>query len=306
MSVSIGRRQFTRTLALGLAAAGAAASSPAQLFGAPPKRRLKVGHTGITWGFKPPDAAVAIKDVAALGFHGFESFGNILEAWEAQGGFDALLKASNLPLRSAYCDMNLTDPDKRKTEIEKILRWGGLIKKCGGAVAVIGPNGVKRAEFDFKAHKTNIIQALNEIGQALDGIGIVGVLHQHTGTCVETREETYAVMEAVNTRYVKFGPDVGQLQKGGSDPVKVVKDFLSVIRHVHLKDYDGGEHYLGYCPLGKGKVDLAAIVDLLDNSGHDLMIMAELDPSPQMPLSPLEAARINKTTLQTLGYGFRS
>ena len=62
--------------------------------------------------------------------------------------------------------------------------------------------------------------------KALDDIGVVGALHQHTGTCVETRDETYAVMEAVDTRYVKFGPDVGQLQKGGSDPVKVVKDFL--------------------------------------------------------------------------------
>ena len=47
------------------------------------------------------------------------------------------------------------------------------------------------------------------------------------------------------------------------------------------------------------------IVDLLDGSGNDLMIMAELDPSAQMPLAPLEAARINKATLQKLGYRFR-
>ena len=53
-------------------------------------------------------------------------------------------------------------------------------------------------------------------------------------------------------------------------------------------------------------MDVAALTDLLEASGNDLMIMAELDPSPQMPLSPLEAARINKATLQTLGYGFRS
>ena len=154
--------------------------------------------------------------------------------------------------------------------------------------------------------RRDIVDALNEIGKALDAAGVVGVLHQHTGTCVETRDETYAVMEAVNTRYVKFGPDVGQLQKGGSDPVKVVKDFLPAVRHVHLKDYDGGEHYLGYCPLGQGKVDLAGIVDLLESSGNDLMIMAELDPSPKMPLSPLEAARIDKAALQKLGYQFRS
>ncbi len=294
------RRTFTKLLAAGIAAA----SVPA--LAAQKPRRLKAGHTGITWGFSPADAEQAIADVASLGFHGYESFGNVLEAWEPKGGLDKLLQAAKLPLRSAYCPVNLTDPTKRKDEVDKIVRWGGLIKKCGGSVAVIGPNNVKRPEYSFADHKTDIIAAINDIGKALTDIGVVGALHQHTGTCVETREETYAVMEAVDTRYVKFGPDVGQLQKGGSDPVKVVKDFLPVVRHVHMKDYDGGEHYLGYCPLGQGKVDVATLVDLLDNSGNDLMIMAELDPSKGMPLTPLEAARINKMTLQKLGYSFTS
>jgi inosose dehydratase len=294
------RRTFTKMLAVGLAAA----SVPA--LGAQKPRRLKAGHTGITWGFSPADAEKAIADVASLGFNGYESFGNVLEAWEPKGGLDKLLQAAKLPLRSAYCPVNLTDTTKRKDEVDKIVRWGGLIKKCGGSVAVIGPNNVKRPEYNFAENKTSIVDALNDIGKALTDIGVVGALHQHTGTCVETREETYAVMEAVDTRYVKFGPDVGQLQKGGSDPVKVVKDFLPVVRHVHMKDYDGGEHYLGYCPLGQGKVDVATLVDLLDNSGNDLMIMAELDPSPKMPLTPLEAARINKMTLQKLGFAFTS
>jgi len=298
-SPTLDRRSFTKALAMGLAGA------PLPLLRAQTPRRLKAGHTGITWGFSPADAEKAITDVASLGFHGYESFGNVLEAWESKGGLDKVLAAVTLPLRSAYCPVNLTDPTKRSEEVAKIVRWGGLIRKCGGTVAVIGPNNVKRAEYTFTDHKAHIVEALNDIGKALDDIGIIGALHQHTGTCVETREETYAVMEAVNTRYVKFGPDVGQLQKGGSDPVKVVKDFLQVVRHVHMKDYDGGEHYLGYCPLGQGKVDVAALVELLESSGNDLMIMAELDPSPKMPLTPLEAARINKATLQNLGYSFR-
>jgi inosose dehydratase len=299
------RRQFNKTLALGLAGAALPVTSNA-VSALQNTRRLKAGHTGITWGFNPADAERAIADVASLGFHGYESFGNVLEAWESKGGLDARLNAAKLPLRSAYCPVNLTDPAKLKDEIAKIVRWGQLIKKCGGAVAVIGPNNVKRPEYNFAEHKSNIVAALNEITKALDGIGIVGVLHQHTGTCVETREETYAVMEAVDTRYVKFGPDVGQLQKGGSDPVKVVKDFLPVVRHVHLKDWNGGPHYEGYCPLGQGKVDLAGVCDLLDKSGNDLMIMAELDPGKDMPLAPLEAARINKEALVKLGFVFRT
>jgi len=300
MQPTVDRRTFTKVLTAGVAGASLTG------LGAERARRLQIGHTGITWGFSPVDAEGAIKDAASLGFHAYESFGNVLESWEAKGGLDAQLNAVKLPLRSAYCPVNLTDPAQRKAEVDKIVRWGGLIKKCGGRVAVIGPNGVRRPEYQFADHKSDIIAALNDIGKALDDIGVVGVLHQHTGTCVETRDETYAVMEAVNTRVVKFGPDVGQLQKGGSDPVKVVKDFLAVIRHVHMKDFSGGEHWLGYCPLGQGKVDIAGICDLLEGSGNDLMIMCELDPSPKMPLTPLECARINRACLEKLGYAFRT
>ena len=299
---SITRRTFTRSLALGAAAAALPAGALLAVAG----KRLKVGHTGITWGFKPTDAEQAIADVGSLGFAGYESFGNVLEFWDKQGGLKRLLDAAQVPLRSAYCPVNLTDPAKRADEIAKLVRWGKLIQAAGGSVAVIGPNNVERPSYVFAEHKAHIVEALNDMGKALADIGVIGALHQHTGTCVETRDETYAVMEAVDTRHVKFGPDVGQLQKGGADPLKVVKDFLPAVRHVHMKDFDGGPDYLGYCPLGKGKVDVAGIASLLESSGNDLMIMCELDPSPNQPLAPLEAARINKAAMAALGYSFRT
>jgi inosose dehydratase len=302
MPIPVSRRTFTRTLAVG----AAAAALPGAAITALAAPRLKVGHTGITWGFKPTDAEQAIKDVGSLGYQGFESFGNVLEYWDKQGGLKKLLDAAGMPLQSAYCPVDLMDTTKRADEIAKLVRWGQLIKAAGGSVAVIGPNNVKRPAFVFAEHKANIVTSLNEMCKALADIGVVGALHQHTGTCVETRDETYATMEAVDTRYVKFGPDVGQLQKGGVDPVKVVKDFLPTVRHVHMKDFDGGPHYLGYCPLGTGKVDVKGLAALLDSSGNDLMIMCELDPSPNPPHTPHEAARLNKVAMAALGYTFRT
>jgi inosose dehydratase len=217
-----------------------------------------------------------------------------------------LLEDSKLRLVSAYCPVNLLDPAKKKDEVEKMVRWGKLIQKSGGSVSVIGPTSVKRESYDFKANRTNIVETSNGVAKALTDIGVTGVLHQHTGTCIETRDEGCSVMVAVDTRHVKFGPDVGQLQKGGVDPVKVVSDFRSLIEHVHLKDYDGGEHNLGYCPLGKGKVNVPKILDLLKKSKIKAMIMVELDSSPNMPLKPIETAQISKAYLQNLGYKFRS
>lgn len=273
---------------------------------ADPKRRLKIGHTGITWGFKPEDAAQAIHDVGSLGFAGYESFGEVIEAWELKGGIKRLLDSSEVPLISAYCNVNLTDPTKRKDELDKIVRWAKLIQKCGGVTSVVGPNGVKRSSYDFKASKADIVAALNEMGKAVTDVGIIPALHQHTGTCIESRDEVYAVLEAVDTRYVKFGPDVGQLAKGGSDPVKIVKDFLPLIRHVHLKDWNGGPYWAEYCPLGQGKVNVRAVMDLLEQAPDLKIVMVELDPSANAPMAPLETARTSKEYLKSLGYTFRT
>jgi inosose dehydratase len=291
------RRDFVRFGATGLGLSLAARLRAAA-------RPLKIGHTGITWG---NNSEQAISDVSALGFYGFETFGNVLEAWEKkEGGLRRVLDSHNLPLISAYCTFNMTDPAKRKDELEKMRAWGQLLLKNGGHVTVLGPNNVPRATFDFKAVKSNVVDSLNECSKMLVDLGLVPVLHQHTGTCVESRDEVYSVLDAVDSRYVKFGPDIGQLQKGGVDPVKVVGDYLPLVRHMHLKDYAGGDAYLGYCPLGQGKVDIPAILDLAAKADMQGKVMVELDPSPGMPIPAGETAKIAKTYLQKLSCEFRS
>src|SRR5438552_84115 len=275
------------------------------------KLTVQIGHTGLTWiplGGGPgpgPRPAVdpmvdpqyveaAVRDMAGLGFYGIELFGNQIEAMEEHGGLGALLEKYKLPLISAYCGANLSVPAQRKDSIAKTLTWAKLVKKYNGKVIVVGPNGVRRSSYDFKAAKDDIATTLNELGKAVTDMGLTPVLHQHTGTCVESREETYAVMESVDTRVMKFGPDIGQLQKGGSDPVKVVKDFLPLVQHMHLKDFVGGPEYLGYCPLGQGKVDIPAILSMMNGRQTAGMVMVELDSPPPQPVPAIETAKTAK------------
>jgi inosose dehydratase len=309
----INRRVFFQTLS--------AATIGSRGFAAD-KFTLHIGHTGLTWiplgaspGPPPPInpmvdpqyVEAAIRDIAGLGFYGIELFGNQIEGIEAHGGgLGVLLQKYNLPLISAYCGTNLSDPAQRKDAIAKTLEWAKLVKKYNGRVIVVGPNGVRRNTYDFKAHKDDILTTLNELGNAVTSMGLTPVLHQHTGTCVETRDETYAVMEAVDTRVMKFGPDIGQLQKGGSDPVQVVKDFLPLVQHMHLKDYVGGKEYLGYCPLGQGKVNVPAILSMMEGRKTAGLVMVELDSPPPQPVPAIETARIAKAYLEKQGVTFRS
>ena len=239
------------------------------------KRNVVIGHTGITWPARrlhrttrrrtgsaaaPPDPALnetIFKDVSELGFAGLELFDWQINGLESQGLLGPFVEKYKLPLVASYTSVNLTDPSQRAATIAAAVNVGNIMKKHGGKTIVIGPSGrVGGASYNFNEHKQNIVTTLNELGKAITDIGLIAALHQHTGTAVETRDETYATMEAVDTRYVKFGPDIGQLQKGGVDPVAVVKHFLPVVQHMHVKDFVGGPSMAGYCALGLGKVDL--------------------------------------------------
>jgi inosose dehydratase len=301
---AIARRSFAKTLAIGACATALPAS-------AAPTRKLHIGHTCITWGSFPRPGAEstiepALRDMSAEGFWCFETFPELLDTLDQKKELQPLIEKYGVPVRSGYITVNLIDPAKRKDEIERVIQLSKVVQKYKGAFIVLAPNGVKRETYSFQEHRADIVSGLNEYARAVTGLGLGTGLHQHTGTAIESRDEVYAVMEAVDTKYLKFAPDVGQLQKGGADAAKVVKDFLPILKHMHLKDYKGWEHYGGYCPLGMGKVDLVAVLDMVEAGGQNPNIMVELDPSNNAPMTPLETVRTTKAWLVKQGFAFRS
>jgi inosose dehydratase len=298
-----GRRAFCRHAALAIA--GALVARPAAA--APP--RLKIGVTGLIWAATPrtpENLAPALADMSALGYHSFETWGSVMQALDAKGTLTELLARHPIPFRSAFMGVNVHDPAKLKDSLAQVIAWGKVTRKYGGTFAVVNAGGVDRAAFDFKAARAHIVSGLNEHGKALQDLGLQAGLHQHTGSAVDTRDEVYAVMEAVDSRLMKFAPDVGQLQKAGADAAKVVEDFLPIVVHMHLKDYSGGEAFLGYCPLGQGKVDLRKILQLVNDAHPEANVMYELDGSKDAPYTPRQTAEISKAFLVKQGYAFRA
>lgn len=304
MSITLDRRNFSKSLALSLGA------TALNLHAA--ERKLKIGYTALAWNATPrtPDTLeAALKDFSELGFHSFETFAEVLATWDSKGTLGDLIAKYKVPLTSGYFTANVVDPAQRKTELEKINRLAKIIKKHGGTFMVLAPNGVRRAEYKFDENKANIVSALNEYAKAVVDNGLTTGLHQHTGTAVETRDEVYAIMDSVDTKYLKFAPDVGQLQKGGADAAKIIKDFQKITVHMHLKDFANtppSDGMSGYCPLGKGKVDLVSILDTMETAGHPSNIMVELDRRADAPMSARETGDISKAFLVKTGYKFRT
>lgn len=306
----INRRDFLK-----ITGAGAAASlvAPGRAFCHAAQKAAKkfdIGATFILWGYRSDNLEPALQDIGRLGFHGFETFGHVMEDWEQnRGGFSRVVEKHGVPVVSAFCMTDVLDPSKTKAETEKLVRWARLLKQNGGQVVEYCATSMDRTGYDYKEHKKNLLESMNTYAQAVTDEGLVCALHPHTGTAIETEEEVYFVMENLNTDYMKFGPDSGQLAKGGADPIKIFRDFMPLIEHVHLKDYKGGETgWLGYAPLGMGQVDIARLLTMLEE-GRDRMagrIMFELDYEPKGSplLTNYEAAKTSRDYLAKLGHAF--
>ena len=198
---AIDRRAFNQILAMSLTASVLPTSAVAALTWA---RTVIIGHTGITWRGRaggrgggapvPADPAMnetIFKNVSKLGFAGLELFDWQINSLETQGVLAGFVETYKLPLVSSYTNVNLTDPAMREQTIAAAVNVGKMLKKYGGKTIVVGPSGrVGGASYDFSAHKQNIVTTLNELGRAVTDIGLIAALHQHTGTAVETRDET--------------------------------------------------------------------------------------------------------------------
>jgi len=318
MEATLNRRKFATaaTLSLGLAALPALRGQGQQT-----AKKIKISCATLAWNVSPTardNFELALKDISELGYWGFETVNQMIEALDADGSLARLIDKHQIPMKSGYMGTNVTDPSVRKENVETVTRIAKLVKKYGGTYLVIAVNG-RRTQgagrgrggsqepdtFNYLDHKADMVAALNDYGMAVNDVGLRAGLHQHTGTVIEKHDEVYGIMESVNPKYIGFAPDTGQLQKGGSDAAQVVKDFARITTHMHLKDFSNGKYMAGYCPLGMGVVDIESILNTLETAGNNPDVIHELDRG-NAPMTARETAAFSKAYLIKLGYTFRS
>ncbi|GIH68428.1 TIM barrel protein [Sphaerimonospora thailandensis] len=175
-------------------------------------------------------------------------------------------------------------------EVERAM--GGLVAAQASTVVIAAATGQAgydaRPELDDSGWST-LLGNLDRITGAAADRGLVATLHPHVGTMIESGEETARVLDGSR---IGLCLDTGHLLIGGGDPVAVARRHPDRIAHVHLKDVrtdwarrvrDGEATYTEavaggmYVPLGRGDVDIAAIVSALEGGGYQGWYVLEQD-----------------------------
>ncbi len=165
-----------------------------------------------------------------------------------------------------------------------------------------------------------LLTNLDRLAEVAGGSAITATLHPHIGTMVETADDVARVLAGSS---IGLCLDTGHLLIGGSDPVALVAEHAGRIRHTHLKDVDatwarrvqsGEVSYTDavrqgmYRPLGRGDVDIAAIVGSLEAAGYDGWYVLEQDtmlagPPAAGDHGPMSDVRASIEHLLTIAQG---
>lgn len=156
-------------------------------------------------------------------------------------------------------------------------------------------------------------QTLNRVGGATLRHGVRASFHNHVGSFVETRSEIDELFSRVDPALVFHGPDIGHLAWAGDDVVSYVRDYVSAITTLHVKDIDPAvladgvandwdysqfsDHGI-FTELGQGFVDFPSLTNILRDASFQGWIVVETDVT-QRP-SALESATVSRDYLRSL------
>ncbi|HZG90158.1 MAG TPA: sugar phosphate isomerase/epimerase [Pseudonocardia sp.] len=194
----------------------------------------------------------------------------------------------------------------------------GFVAAGAGVLVLAAASGRhgydSRPDLDDDAWRT-LLGNLDRLADLARDRGVTAVLHPHVGTVVEGREEVERVLAG---SAVPLCLDTGHLLIGGTDPVELAESVPDRVAHTHLKDVDvalaervrAGE--IGYTdavragmyrPLGRGDIDLAGLVGVLEGHGYRGWYVLEQDtvltgePAGEGPVTDVRASVAHLRTL---------
>ncbi len=139
---------------------------------------------------------------------------------------------------------------------------------------------------------SRLISNMHRSADRARSLGFEPVIHPHAGTYLETASEVDRLVNAMDPSIVGLCLDTGHFRFGGAEPARCLRDYASVVRHVHVKDcrmqvlhdvvardQDVVAALAGgvFSPLGAGDADIPAVVAALADTDYQGWVVVEQD-----------------------------
>jgi inosose dehydratase len=260
-----------------------------------PAGAIRLGYAAMTWG---SDGRKAIEDISSVGFHGIQLRADAITAFEPAELRD-ILQQHGLTFVALSSGNIHIDPAVEADDLALHTKNAKFVHDAGGLYLQVIDQPPKRdiTAADYK----RLGYMLTEVGKRTADLGIPLGYHNHMGSLSERPENLDRILDATDPRYAKLELDVAHYLQGGGDPVKAIDKYHDRVLFLHLKDVrdadpstEGVKGPYQWVELGRGKVDLPAVVQALEKYHFKGWAVVELDRVPDKGRSPKASAEINR------------
>jgi inosose dehydratase len=255
---------------------------------------LHIGYAAITWGGNDRQA---IEDIASVGFPGIQIRSNSVQEFGSGAALKEVLDKHHLQMIALSSGNLSIDPAIESSEIAKHVANAKFLRDAGGLYLQVIDERPKNREITTADYK-RLGQLLTEVGKRTADLGVPLGYHNHMGAMGQTPEGIEQIMDAVDPRYAKLELDVAHYFQGGGDPAKAVEKYSDRLLFLHLKDVErlpaGAKQSYRFIELGRGLVDLPAVLDALRKINFRGWGIVELDGETDQSRTAKESAIINK------------
>ena len=137
---------------------------------------------------------------------------------------------------------------------------------------------------DLQERQINLLECVRDIARRAFDQGVHSSYHPNSpaGSIYRTDEDYDILLNGLDGSVTGWAPDVGHIANGGMDPLQKIREYRSLVRHVHFKDMHGDRTWT---QMGQGVVDFTGITAFLVETNYDGWIIVE-DECPRAVSEP--------------------
>jgi inosose dehydratase len=213
-----------------------------------------------------------IEVIAKAGFKGIQPIHFWMGDLSDPARLEAKLQEQNIELAAISLALDWHDAEeneKEKTEADQMI---ALLQRFPKAIlcTVQKPSG----RHNLIERRRNLINIVNTVSRRAMEKGVPCSFHPNSphSSITRTEEDYQVILESLDSEATGWTPDVGHIINAGMDPLAKMKEYESLINHMHYKDWDGEPEFT---LMGKGKVDLLSITQWLKDRNYNGWIICE-------------------------------
>src|SRR5690606_4084429 len=181
-------------------------------------------------------------------------------------------------------ELPLTAMEVAALDEDRLMKAFEAGAEIGLPVVNIGPGGKSDDEDDLQRS----LELLARMAEKAEPFNVTLCVKAHVGAAIYNTPTTLRAMAEINSPAFGIDMDPSHIYRAGEDPKDALKQVISKVRHVHIRDCKGpgpspGAPELQAC--GRGDIDLPGYCRVLVDAGYDGPVNLEVIGASEYELS---------------------